>query len=331
MLVVLGLSLGILACHSPTHTGGGAIKAVTLRPDLKPVGLYVSPGEEYLVVQTAAPANLNIVYAPNFVQETLRTVPYQDLAFGDDPKIAATLAPLHARILSVPNLLETSAAELPKVFNSERINRIPGRKSWVVTSSDRERSNVWILAGNPPGFVKSGRTALPRNLRGRAADDKTSLLLLTDDTNRPEFFNLSAMKSEGVVTLPCREVHGSLVARGGLGWAGSREGTIIPIDIEKRSVGEPIRMGTGQGHVFLCLSANGGLLGVAVQDLSSGKPPYPTYFKIYMLNGDARVELAETFFEHRSLIKDIALLESTEIFVAATRSHLLKWKWTTTP
>jgi len=283
------------------------------------------------VVQTAAPANLNIVYSPQFEEQAHRTIAFQDFAFGDTSKVAACLAPLRAQILSVPQLLESSTADLPKVFNSDRINRIPGRESWVVTSSDRERSNVWILGGNPPKFVQSGRTALPRNLRGRTVDDKTSLLLLTDDTNRLEFFGLSEMKSEGVITLPCREVQGSIVARNGFAWAGSREGTIIPVDIEKRSVGEPIRMGTGQGQVFLCLSANGGLLGVAVQDISAGKPPYPTYMKVFMLNGDARVELAQTFFEHRSLIKDIALLEKTEMFVVATRSHLLRWSWGSTP
>jgi len=331
MLAVLGVALVVLACHSPTHTGGGAIKAIALRPDLKPIGLFVSPGEEYLVVQTAAPANLNIVYLPILKEQSHRTLAYQDFAFGDNPKIAACLAPLRAQILSVPDLLESGTADLPKVFNSDRINRIPGRESWVVTSSDRERSNVWILGGDPPRFVKSGRTALPRNLRGRAVDDKTSRLLLTDDTNRLEFFDLLEMRSEGVITLPCREVHNSLVARNGLAWVGSREGTIIPVDVEKRTFGEPIRMGTGMGNVFLCLTANGGLLGVAVQDVSSGKPPYPTYLKVYMLNGDARVELAETFFEHRSLIKDIALLSKTEIFVVATRSHLLKWTWGSTP
>ena len=70
MLVVLGVALVALACHSPTHTGGGAIKAIALRPDLKPIGLFVSPGEEYLVVQTAAPANLNIVYLPNLKEQS---------------------------------------------------------------------------------------------------------------------------------------------------------------------------------------------------------------------------------------------------------------------
>ena len=55
LLAVIGVALFVIACHTPTHTGRGAIKAMTLRPDLKPVGLYVSPGEEYLVVQTAAP------------------------------------------------------------------------------------------------------------------------------------------------------------------------------------------------------------------------------------------------------------------------------------
>jgi len=331
LVVLVGLALGALACHSPAHTGGGAIKAIALRPDLKPIGLYVSPGEEYLVVQTAAPAHLNVVYTPRFKQEKYLSLAYQDFAFGDDPKTAACLAPLKARILDMPELFERSTADLPRVFNSDRINRIPGKASWVVTSSDRERSNVWILGGDPPQFVTSGRTALPMNLRGRAVDDKTSLLLLTDDTNRLEFFDLAAMRSEGVITLPCREVHDAIVARDGLAWVGTREGTIIPIDIEKRSAGEVIRMSTGKGHVFLCLSQNGGLLGVAVQDLSSGKPPYPTYLKLFMLNGDARVELATTFFEHRSLIKDIAVLSSSEVFVVATRSHLLKWTWGATP
>jgi len=327
-LTVVGLALAVVGCYTPTHTGEGAIDMVMIRPDLKPVGLFVAPNEEYLVVQTAPPASVNVVYSPLFTQLNLVSLAYQDLAFGDDPEIAACLAPLRARVLDMPDVVEASSAELPKLFNSDRINRIPGTGNWVVTSSDRERSNVWILGGEPARFVKSGRTALPRNLLGRAVDGKTSRLLLTDDTNRLEFFDLSEMKSEGVITLPCRQVHSSLVARGGYGWVGTRNGTIVPVDIANRSCGEEVRMGTGPGHVFLTISEPGGILGVAVQDLTAGKPPYPTYLKVFLLNGDARVELATTFFEHKSLIKDIAVLEGVETFVVASSSHLLRWKWT---
>jgi hypothetical protein len=331
LVVALSVLLASLGCASPKHTGGGEIEAVLIRPDLKPVGLYVAPGEEYIVVQMAAPAHLNVVYSPVFLQEKLRSLAYQDLAFGDTAETAACLAPLKAHVLDMPEFIEATSADLPKVFNSDRINRIPGQGSWVVTSSDRERSNVWILGGDPPRFVKSGRTALPRNLRGRAVDDRTSLLLLTDDTNRLEFFDLSNMQSVGIITLPCREVTNALVARNGLAWVGTRDGGIVPVDVEKRAAEEMIRLGTGKGNVFLALSDEGRMLAVAVQDLSAGKPPYPTYLKVFLLNGDARIELARTFFEHRSLIKDLAVMEKTETVVVATRSHLLRWQWNKKP
>ena len=81
LLVLAGLGLALAACHSPTHTGGGEIQAVNLRPDLSPIGLYVSPKEEFFVVQTAAPQNINVVYTGRMVQEKLRVIDYQDLCF----------------------------------------------------------------------------------------------------------------------------------------------------------------------------------------------------------------------------------------------------------
>ena len=90
-------------------------------------------------------------------------------------------------------------------------------------------------------------------------------------------------------------------------------------------------MGTGPGEVFLDLSADGGYLGVAVQDLSAGKPPYPTYIKVYLLDGATQIEIGSTFFEHRSLIKDVAVLKKSETVVLATSSHLLKWSWKPVP
>jgi hypothetical protein len=327
LVALLGLVVVFSGCYTPPHTGKGKIYSVSLRPGLKPVGLFVAPNEEYFVVQTAAPSHVSIAYSPEFEQLKLSYLAYQDMAFGKSAKEAAALAPLKAMILDMPALTEAEAIELPKVFNSERINRIPGRESWVITSSDRERSNVWILGGNPARFVKSGRTALPRDLRGRAVDDKTKLLLLTDNANRLEFFDLSEMKSLGVTTLDCREVSRSMVARDGKAWVGTRSGTIVPVDIEKRAGGKPFRMGTGPGEVYLDLSADGGYLGVAVQDLSGGKPPYPTYIKVFLLDGATQIELASTFFEHKSLLKDVVVLKSTETVVVASTSHLLKWHW----
>ncbi|MEN8148660.1 MAG: hypothetical protein ABFS86_02485 [Planctomycetota bacterium] len=328
-LLVMGLILatGLTACPGKTHTGPGDIKAIMIRPDLKPIGLYPSAEEEYLVMQTASPGSVNVVYTGRIQQEQMRVLTYQKLAFGDSPKVAAALTALQIQMLSIPAMEETALLDLPQAFNAESIDRMPGKGSWVVTSSDRERSNVWILAGDPPKFVTSGRTELPRNLRGRAVDDKTGLLLLTDDTNRLEFFDLGEMKSVGVITLPCREVHTDIVAANGLAWVGTREGTIVPIDIEKKAAGDVIRLGTGKGHVFLTLSGSGSHLGVAVQDLSAGRPPYPTYLKVFLVDAGTRVQVASTFFEHKSLIKDFTMLGGVETCLVATRSHLLKWDW----
>jgi hypothetical protein len=333
LLAIIGLGLFLTAslagCHGPEHTGPGDIKAIKIRPDLSPLGLYMAPKEEYLVAQMAAPGNANVVYTGMIEQEQFRVTTYQDLSFGDNPKLAATLTPLTVQMLSMPSMEKGGRlpVDLPPAFNAERVNRIPGKASWVLTSSDRARSNVWILTGNPPAFVRSGRTALSQNIRGRAVDDKTGLLLLTDDTNRLEFFDLDEMKSVGVITLPCREVHMDIAAADGYAWVGTRDGTIIPVDIEKKAAGDQIRMGTGKGHVFLALTGGGTHLGVAVQDLSSGRPDYPTYLKVFLVDSGTRVQVATTFFEHRTLIKDIAVLEKAETFLVATRSHLLKWDW----
>ena len=105
----------------------------------------------------------------------------------------------------------------------------------------------------------------------------------------------------------------ALAARSGIGERGQRR-------FDRTSIAL-------RSQLFQLRDLCGTHLGVAVQDLSAGRPPYPTYLKVFLVDSATRVEVATTFFEHPTLIKDIATLEGAETYLVATRSHLLKWDW----
>ncbi len=325
-VVVLALFTLLLVsgCTAPAHVGTGTLSTLNVPIDLQPGALFVTPDESYVLCETQRDKNL--VFTGNL--DVLRTqgLDFQAFAFSADSKSAAAVRQEEAVLVTVPDLRRLASFPKPAgAFSGKaEMHALPGGDGYVAVSNDRGVPNVWIISGEPPRFAASGRTSDPENLRGSALDPVSGELVLTNDRNHLEIFDISTMKTVEILELPCRETDFDIAT--GLGWAfvATRDGIVIPVDLQARAHAEPLRIG-GRGHLKVALSKSGRLLAVCHQDQSARKAPYPTTVKVYAVSqGNAR-ELGSAFFEAKGPARDIVVLEGSKKVVISCAPQLLVW------
>ncbi len=324
VLVAALALLAVAGCSTPTHVGTGTLNALSTPLDLKPGALFVTPDESYVLCETQRDKNL--VFTGHLETLKARSLDYRAFAFSADSKSAAAIRREEGAYVAVPDLRRLASFPKPAGAFTGRAElfALPDGSGFVAVGNDRTAPNVWIIGEEPPRFARSGRTMDPANLRGAAIDQESGKLILTNDRNLLEIFNLKTMQTEDVLELPCREADYDIAT--GLGWAfvSTRDGMVIPVNVAAKSHAEPIRIG-GRGQMRVALSKSGRLLAVSHQDQSARKAPYPTTLKVFAVDRGNATELGHAFFEAEGPARDIVVLETSGKVLLSCDPQLIAW------
>ncbi|MHC4470920.1 MAG: hypothetical protein ACYS99_08135 [Planctomycetota bacterium] len=326
--ICLGLGLLVAACTTPRLQGDGVLRrAVESLATGSFTELHVVFEDKFILCETTGPFHRHQFYDPSLRPERARQYDVRKLALSHDGTRGAGLAGKGVHILVVPEMSLLHEAEKPAsaIMTAAWVGPLPEDAGWVVTSGDPSGPNVWLLTGELPTFGKSGRTELSAQARGRAIDDKTGYLVTTGHGNKLEIFDLESMKSVLILELPCRQVSYSLAARNGVAWVGTMEGTVIPVDIEKRSAGKAVRFGAGPGEVELSLSVSGNYMGVVAQDQREKSEPFPTSLRVFRIKGTQLFQSAKGYLEPHGALDDVEILENAGIVVFSAGGSLFGW------
>jgi hypothetical protein len=301
---------------------------VLLPPGFEPLVLHVAPGEKLVLCECEGPGNPKYLLNPRLVPTKHGQYYWEAFAFGPVADQGVCLTADSVEMVDLPELRPARVFTKPRglVSAGARVTPLPDGEGWVLSSPQRAPANLWVLSRSPVRILREGRSSLPGPIRGAAFDDRSGLLVLTDETNHLEVFDIRSMTSEGVVTLPCREVSRSVVAKDGWAWVGTREGTVIPVGLVDGSTRPAIRLG-GIGDVELALSDSSGILAAMVQDREALVQPYPTHLRVYIVGEGRLVDIAAAYFETRGLLKDVAVLETTQVVAFACGSGLFTWEY----
>ena len=331
LAALAALTLVPLSCYSPKHLGSGEISTVNLplALSLDITRVEVSPGEEHVLCEASGDKQWKLMLNRDLSVPRMKQIDTKTWTCGAGANDFACLTALEFKQLTLPGWKPAGQAKkpIPGASIEARLHALPEGGGYVVTSNDRAGSNVWIVAGTPPVFGRNARSALAGSIQGRGVDRKTGTLVLTDGHNQVELFDLAAMKSVEVLVLPCTSMSGAVAVKGGFAYIGTNDGRMVPIDIENRAVGSPRGLG-GPGKVFLSFSNSGGFLLAAVQDTTESAP-YPTNLTVLVPGAEpGRPErLIGTYTHLRNVLRDVAILDTTEIAVLACGSDLLEWKF----
>ena len=112
----------------------------------------------------------------------------------------------------------------------------------------------------PLRWGEGGKSAIREPIAG-AVDSQTGLLVMIGDDTLFDVFDPATMKSVGTVALPCSKTTFDVVGTKGRAWVGTKDGVVLPVDIQTRMVGDPLSIGP-KGDVALALSASGRTLSV---------------------------------------------------------------------
>lgn len=324
------LTLAFAACRSPAHVGDGEFGKVRVAPGLDTGFLYLSPGDEVLLLETrGTPEGTVIVYRPDMSTWGTEHRRCEAMAISRTKPEVACLDGDTVRFLRVPDLVELGSTPEPEGALFDRGTRIvpaPPGAGYVFVTSRPGRMNIHVWSADERAFTKSGRSALDGTIRAAAIDDRTGLLVLVGEGKRVEIYDLVEMKSTGTLDLPANSTSFGVVARNGVAWVGTTNGRIVPVELKTRTVGEPVGLG-GPGDVFLNLSGTGRFLAAASQDRAARRPPYATNLKVFYIDGDRLTEIADSFLETRGELVDLAMLETTETVALSTTWDLLAWRY----
>ena len=221
----------------------------------------------------------------------------------------------------------TARAILPAAW----VGALPAGDGWVVSSGDPSGPNVWVVTGERPRFGTNGRSELSSQIRARAIDDETGLLVITGHGSKLEIFDLAEMKSVVVLDLPCNQVSFGLAAANGVAWVGTSEGTVVPVDLQKQTVGEAFKFGAGPGDVLLALSPSGRHLAVAAQDRREKNQPYPTSLRVFRVKEMTLKQVAKGFLEAHGNLDDVEILEKAKLAVFTCGGALFGWYYAEKP
>lgn len=327
LLTATVFALFVLAgCSTPAHVGTGTLDALTVPIDLKPGALFVAPDESYVICATQRDKNL--VYTGNLEILKARALEYRTFAFSADSTSAAAIRQEEGVFVAVPDLRRLASFPKPAGTFNGQANLFPlaDGSGYVGVGNGLGAPNVWILGGEPPRFAESGSTSDPEHLRGAAIDHQNGKIVLTNDRNYLEIFDLKTMQTDQLLELPCRETDYDIAT--GLGWAfvATRDGIVIPVDVAAKSYAEPIRVG-GPGHICVALSKSGRLLAVCHQDQSARKAPYPTTLKVYSVSQGNATELGSAFFQAEGPARNIVMLETSGKVLLSCNPQLLAWEF----
>jgi hypothetical protein len=326
VLVPVVLFLVLTGCTTPTHVGTGEMDSLRVPLDLRPGALHVTPDETYILCETSRGKNL--VFGSGLDALRSQALTFRALDFSPDSKSALTIRDEEVLTVLLPDLRRDAATPKPSGAFTGRVNlhRLPDGSGFVAVSNDRNQPNVWRISGNPPVLGPSGSTTEPEQYRGSAVDAVTGELILTNDRNVLEIFDLAEMKTVARLELPFREADYDIAAAFGWAFIASRDGLVIPVEVATRSAAEPVVVG-GRGHVNLALGKSGHVLGVAHQDQSSRKAPYPTTLKVFGVEMGNLIELGSAYFEAPGPIRNIVVVETSGKLVVSCDPDVLVWTW----
>jgi hypothetical protein len=327
--VCLSLTVLVAACRTLIEGDGVLREAYVSKVplNLRPGEIHIVPDEKLILCETAGPYHYFLSYDIGLRPERQRQYEVRRLALSADGKTGAGFAGKGLHVVVVPemSLLHHIPKPASAILPAPWVGPLPAGDGWVVSSGDPKGPNVWAVTGERPQFGTSGRSELSSQIRARALDPKTGHLIITGHGNKLEIFDLAEMKSLAVLELPCSQVSTGIAAGDGVAWVGTVEGTVIPVDLENRTVGEAFKFGAGPGDVDLALSPSGKHLAVGAQDRRDTNEPFPTSLRVFRVDGMTLKAIAKGFLNAHGSFADIEILEKAKLVVYTCGGGLYGW------
>jgi len=311
-------ALPVLTGDAPKLVGKGDLQRLALPGQVN--GMVVSPDGTTVFVDRAQESDVVLDADLHVVGKTPDT--WGRMGFTLDGK--AGLWPYRpggsAEIRSIPDLSVLHEVERAPGHYDEpwAVCALPDGKSFAVV----DWKSVRLFHTDPPRWGEEGKPHFDRAIAG-AVDAKTGLLVMISNDTWLEVFDPATLKSLGTLSLP-REVTYDVAATGGRAWVGTKDGQILPIDIEGRRVLDPVRVWDG-GDVALTMSGSGRTLIAAARKFVDGDHHPARVLAFEIASGELR-EVASAEFLSPCAFNDVAVLEGAHTVLFGGRESFV-WRY----